>query len=105
MAVRALASSPVDVDVEPEADGEDAYPSPSGLPPLALAVVLVPVAIDLLTTVMPGLVQAMQLPSAVASVVAAVLLLMLWLRFPRASWLAAATLAAAIAVVLRINGD
>jgi hypothetical protein len=103
MAVRALASGPVDVDVEPEVEAAD--PSPSGLPPLALAVVLVPVAIDLLTTVMPTLVRPMLLPSTVASVVAAVLMLVLWLRFPRASWVAAATIAAAISVFLRLNGE
>jgi hypothetical protein len=106
MAVRALASGPVDVDVEPEADA--VAPSSSGLPPLALAVVLVPLAIDLLTTVMPALTQPMLLPSTLASLGAAALLLVLWLResdLRSASWMAAATIAAAISVVLRMNGE
>jgi hypothetical protein len=70
--------------------------------------VLVPVAIDLLTTVMPALAQTMLLPSTVASAVAAALLLVLWLRVSNlrdAGWVAAATIAAGISVVLRVNGD
>ncbi len=105
MAVRALAPSPVEVDLDVTVEGEAAYPSPVGIPPLALALVLIPVAIDLLTTVMPTLAQTMLLPGVAASCVAAALMLVLWLRVPGAIWLAAATIAAGISVALRLNGD
>jgi hypothetical protein len=95
MAVRALATGTVDA----------AYQPAGGIPPVALAVVLVPAALDLLAAVMPALAQALLMPSAVASGAAAAVMLLAWLRLPRASWLAAATFAAAISAVLRLNGD
>jgi hypothetical protein len=93
MAVRALATGSVDA----------ADPS-AGVPPVALAVVLVPAALDLLTAVMPALAQLVVMPSAVASGAAAAVMFVLWLRNPRASWLAAAACAAGISAVLRVNG-
>jgi hypothetical protein len=95
MAVRALATGTVDA----------AYQPAGGIPPMGLAVVLVPAALDLLAAVMPALAQTLLMPSAVAGGAAAAVMLLAWLRFPRASWLAAATFAAAISAVLRLNGD
>ncbi|HEY2592573.1 MAG TPA: hypothetical protein VGK33_01585 [Chloroflexota bacterium] len=95
MAVRALATGTVDT----------AYQPAGGIPPIALAVVLVPAALDLLAAVMPALAQTLLMPGAVASGAAAAVMLLAWLRFPRASWLAAAMFAAAISAVLRLNGD
>ncbi len=94
MAVRALATGSVHAPYQPTA-----------VPPIALAMVLVPAAMDLLTAVMPALAQTMQTPSAVASGAAAALLVVMWLRCPRASWLAGAAVAAGVSAVLRLNGE
>src|SRR4051794_8227441 len=105
MAVRALAPNPVEVDLDVSVEAEATHPPSGGIPPIALAVVLIPVAIDLLTTVMPALAQTLLLPGVAASCLAAALMLVLWVRVPGALWLAAATIAAAISVALRLNGD
>ena len=76
----------------------------ASLPALVLAVALVPAALDLLKLVQPGLVPYLAVPEVVACGAAAALLLLTWLRFPRTSWLAAASLAAAASLVLRLLG-
>jgi hypothetical protein len=76
----------------------------TSLPALVLAVALVPAALDLLQLVQPGLGPYLALPEAVACGAATAVLLLMWLRFPRTSWLAAASLAAAASLVLRLLG-
>jgi hypothetical protein len=75
-----------------------------GLPPVALAIVLVPAALDLLRIVQPALTGALASPAAWASASAAAVLLGLWLRYPRATWLLAASFAACASLVLRLVG-
>jgi hypothetical protein len=93
MAVRALPHIPVRT-----ADRAAA------LPPVVLAVALVPSALDLLGRVQPGLIGALALPVLAAAGVATALLLLTWLRFPRTNWLGAAALAAGVAFALRLTG-
>jgi hypothetical protein len=69
---------------------------------VVLALALVPAALDLLKIVQPALVQALTDPTAVASGVAAGVLLVMWLRFPRTAWLAAAGFAALASLALRL---
>jgi hypothetical protein len=76
----------------------------TSLPGLVLAVALVPSALDLLKLVQPGLGPWLAAPIIVASGAAAIVLLMMWLRFPRTNWLAAAGLAAAAGFALRLIG-
>jgi hypothetical protein len=76
----------------------------TSLPGLVLAVVLLPSALDLLKIVQPGLGPWLASPILVASGAAGIVLLMMWLRFPRTSWLAAASLAAAAGFALRLIG-
>src|SRR6516162_9512191 len=76
----------------------------SSLPGLVLAVALVPSALDLLKLVQPGLGPWLASPIIVASGAAAIVLLMMWLRFPRTNWLAAACFAAAAGFALRLIG-
>ena len=76
----------------------------TSLPGLVLAAALVPSAIDLLKLVQPGLGPWLASPLLVASGAAAIVLLMMWLRFPRSNWLAAAGLAAAAGFALRVIG-
>ena len=83
-----------------------AAPRAAALPVGVLALALVPAALDLLRLVQPGLSSALSLPAALASAAAAAVLLMTWLRFPRAAWLAAAAFAACASLALRlINAD
>ena len=77
---------------------------PTSLPGLVLAVALVPSALDLLKLVQPGLGPWLAAPIIVASGAAMIVLLMMWLRFPRTNWLAAACFAAAAAFALRLIG-
>jgi hypothetical protein len=74
------------------------------VPALVLAAALVPAALDLLKLVQPGLGPYLGLPGVVACGAACLLLVLMWLRFPRASWLAAASLAVAASLVLRVLG-
>lgn len=76
----------------------------ASLPPVVLAVALAPPALDLFGRVQPGLLGALELPMLVAAGLATLLLLLTWLRFPRTSWLAAATFAACAAFALRLAG-
>lgn len=74
------------------------------LPGPVLVLALVPAALDLLRLVQPGLTPWLSLPAAVASGVAAAVLVVMWLRFPRAAWLAAAAFAACASLALRLMG-
>jgi hypothetical protein len=75
-----------------------------GLPPVVLALALVPAALDLLTLVQPGLSRFLAMPDVVSCGVATAVLLLAWLRFPRTPWLAAAAFAACTATLLRLLG-
>ena len=75
---------------------------PSTLAPGVLAVPLVAPALDLLGMVQPGL--SLATAGAVASGLASAVLLLSWVRFPRTSWLAAASLAALASFALRLAG-
>ena len=75
-----------------------------GLPPVALAIALVPAALDLLCIVQPALVGALSAPAAWASGAAAAVLVGLWLRYPRATWLLAGSFAACASLALRLVG-
>lgn len=72
------------------------------LPPVVLALALVPAALDLLKMVQPGLAQVLAMPGALASGAAAAVLLVMWVRFPRAAWLAAAAFAACASLAMRL---
>jgi hypothetical protein len=76
----------------------------TGLPPVVLAIALVPAALDLLRMVQPGLVGVLNTPTSVAAAVSAAVLLAMWLRFPRTSWLLAASFAACASLALRLVG-
>ena len=65
---------------------------------------MLPAVLDLLKLVQPGLGPYLVLPGAVACAAATALLLLMWLRFPRTSWLAAASVAAGASLVLRLLG-
>ena len=93
MAVRALPHIPV-----------RAVDRAVALPPVVLALALVPSALDLLGRVQPGLIGALALPTLAAAGAATALLLMMWLRYPRTNWLAAAAFAACAAFALRLAG-
>jgi hypothetical protein len=75
-----------------------------GLPPVVLAVALVPAALDLLRMVQPALTDVLHTPTSVASAVAAAVLLAIWARFPRTAWLLAASFAACASLALRLAG-
>jgi hypothetical protein len=74
----------------------------ASVPPAALALTLAAPALDLFFTVQPfpGLAFATSVTSAAATAA----LLVIWLRFPRASWLFAASLAAIASLVMRLIG-
>ncbi|MBV9580747.1 MAG: hypothetical protein JO057_19370 [Chloroflexi bacterium] len=74
------------------------------LPAAVLALALVPVALDLLSVIQPALSEILLTASLVAAGAAAAVMLLMWMRFPRAGWLAAATLAAGASLVLRLSG-
>ena len=72
------------------------------MPPAVLVLALVAPALDLLAFVQPGVIGLnLGLPAAG---VAAALLLGVWLRYPRTSWLAAASLTACASLALRLLG-
>lgn len=79
-----------------------ARPQPTTLAPGVLALTLMAPALDVLHMVQPGL--ALASASVVASGVASAVLLIAWVRFPRTSWLAAASLAALASFALRLVG-
>jgi hypothetical protein len=91
MAVRALPHSPV-----------RAADHAVALPGIVLGMALVPSALDLLGRVQTELITSLEVPALIAAGVATVLLLEMWLRFPRTSWLAAAALSAFGGFVLRM---
>ncbi|MGI9149225.1 MAG: hypothetical protein ACR2IK_22200 [Chloroflexota bacterium] len=72
------------------------------LPPVTLALTLVAPALDLLRAVQPSL----HMPGlgVLAASAAAAALVVGWARFPRTSWLVAATLAAIASMALRLIG-
>lgn len=72
------------------------------IPPGVLALTLVAPALDLLGMVQPGLGLASM--GVLASIAISGALLIMWLRFPRASWLAAAALAAVASLAMRLVG-
>jgi hypothetical protein len=72
------------------------------LPPAVLVLTLAAPAIDLLKLVQPGVVVPTL--GLVAAGVAAAALLAVWVRFPRTSWLAAASLAGFASLALRFIG-
>ena len=76
----------------------------ASLPGVVLAVALAPSAIDLVKLVQPSLQPYLFMPALVATGFAAFLLLAMWMRFPRTNWLAAASLAAVAALLLRFAG-
>jgi hypothetical protein len=75
-----------------------------GLPPVVLAIALVPAALDLLRIVQPALIGALSGPAAWASGAAAAVLVGIWLRYPRVTWLLAASFAACASLALRLLG-
>ena len=79
-----------------------ARPQPATLAPGVLALTLIAPALDLLRMVQPGL--ALASAGVVASGLASAVLLIAWVRFPRTSWLAAASLAALASFALRLVG-
>jgi hypothetical protein len=93
MAVRVLPRSPARSDDQVGA-----------LPALVLGLALLPGALDLLRVVQPALDQVLAAPVVVACGVTAVVLLLTWLRFPRTSWLVAASCAALASLALRLAG-
>ncbi len=72
------------------------------LPPMVLVLTLVAPALDLLAIVQP----AATVPplGMLATAVASLTLLVIWARYPRTSWLAAAGLAGIASLVMRIVG-
>ena len=72
------------------------------IPALVLALSLVAPAFDLLRMVQPSLPLASV--AVIASGAASAALLVMWLRFPRTSWLAAASLAAVASLAMRLVG-
>ena len=82
--------------------GSRARPQPATLAPGVLALTLVAPALDVLHLAQPGL--ALASAAAVASGVAGAVLLIAWVRCPRTSWLAAASLAALASFALRRVG-
>jgi hypothetical protein len=74
----------------------------AALPPGELLVTLLAPALDLLRTVLPG--APLGGLTLVASIATAAIVLLTWARFPRTSWLAAATLAGVAGVGLRLVG-
>jgi hypothetical protein len=79
-----------------------ARPQPATLAPGVLALTLIAPALDLLHMVQPGLTLATA--GTVASAGASLVLLIVWVRFPRTSWLAAASLAALASLAMRLVG-
>jgi hypothetical protein len=73
-----------------------------GVPPLVLALTLVAPALDLFLRIQP--VPGLGTIGLIASGAAAAALLIVWLRFPRTSWLLAASLAAIASLVMRLVG-
>jgi hypothetical protein len=69
-----------------------------------LALALAPSALDLVKVVQPALVPYLGMPDIGAGWIAAVALLVMWVRFPRTGWLAGAALAAIAGLVLRLSG-
>jgi hypothetical protein len=76
----------------------------ASLPVAVLGLALAPSALDLLNAVQPRLEASLLMPLLAVSSAATLVLLVTWLRFPRTNWLAAATLATAAAVALRVVG-
>jgi hypothetical protein len=74
----------------------------TSLPPVVLVLVLIAPALDLLAMVQP----AVAVPSLglLATGLASVMLLVSWGRYPRTSWLAAASLAAIASTGMRAVG-
>src|SRR5690349_835606 len=72
------------------------------VPPIALAVTLVPCAVDLFALLQPNpvLVSAGLLAAAASTLT----LVMMWLRYPRTSWVFAATAAALARLAMRLVG-
>jgi hypothetical protein len=72
------------------------------LPPMVLMLMLIAPALDLLAIVQP----AATVPplGMLATAVASLTLLVIWTRYPRTSWLAAAGLASVASLVMRIVG-
>jgi len=79
-----------------------ARPSPATIAPGVLALTLIAPALDLLHMIQPGL--ALASAAVVASGLAGTFLVFAWVRFPRASWLAAASLAGLAGFALRVVG-
>ena len=74
------------------------------VPPLVLAVTVAPALLDLVRVVQPGVAPTLALPSVAATAVTAAVLLLTWARFPRATWLLAAGVAALAGMALRVAG-
>ena len=74
----------------------------STLPPLALLMAVLPLAFDLLSSVQTVL--PLGAMATLGSVVSVVALGLMWVRYPRTTWLAAAVLAAIASVALRLAG-
>jgi hypothetical protein len=72
------------------------------LSPGVLFMIVMPLALDFLAAVQPGV--ALATPSVALSAVAAVGLGVTWSRYPRTSWLAAALLAGLAALSMRLVG-
>ena len=73
-----------------------------GVPRLVLALTLVAPALDLFVRIQPA--PALAMIGLIASGAAAAALLIVWLRFPRTSWLFAASLAAVASLAMRLVG-
>ena len=74
----------------------------ANVPAAVLALTLSAPALDLFFTVQPG--GPFVIATTAASAAIAAVLLVIWLRYPRTTWLFAATLSAAANVVMRLIG-
>ncbi|MCA1648321.1 MAG: hypothetical protein LC797_23640 [Chloroflexi bacterium] len=72
------------------------------LSPVVLMLTLIAPALDLLARVQPA--SAVPVVGLLATGLAGVVLVLNWVRYPRTSWLAAATLAALASAALRLMG-
>ena len=91
MAVSALSSA-----------GARAHLVAHSLPPIVLVLVLIAPALDLLSSVQPA--ASVPSLSLLATGLASVTLLISWARYPRTTWLAAASLAAIASLGMRAVG-
>ena len=74
----------------------------ASVPPVALAIILVAPAIDLFAMLQPS--PLLTIAGLLAASAATLTLVLMWVRFPRTSWLFAAALAALASLAMRLVG-